>query len=184
MLRWIFLVITLIFVNYTFCQNVDEVERSGGFEYNGVDKLKSDLNFHNKHYGGFSLKSIVAYEEFEGVAVFLFYEYGYLLFPKNESFNLSISAAPQLAIVPIGAIDIPLSCDLNFGSEAGIGTRNVGASVGVGYNSFFYVGGFSEFSPFVRFRLAVENFYCGFQLNTNRDNFLRYSVSAGVKLDL
>jgi len=164
-------------------QNVDEVEKSGAFEYNGEDKLRSSLNFHDKHYGGFSVKSIIANEDFEGAAFFIFYEYGYLLMPKNESFNVSLSAAPQLAIFPLGAIDLPFSCDLNFGSEAGTGVNNVGASLGAGYDAFFFIGGFTEFSPFVRFRLTVENFYGGFQFNTNRDNFLRYSVSAGVKFD-
>jgi len=164
-------------------QNVDGVDRSGAFEYNGEDKLRSDLNFYNKNYGGFSIKTIIAYEEFEGIAYFIFYERSLLLMPKNERFNLSLNAAPQLSVFPIGAIDIPLSFDANFGSEAGTGISGVGASLGIGYNSFFFLGGFSEFSPLVRFRMSFENFYGGFQLNTNKDNFLRYSVSAGVKFD-
>ena len=164
-------------------QNFDEVQTSGTFEYNGEDKLRSDFNFHNKHYGGFSVKSIADNEEFVGAAFFIFYEYGYLLMPKNERFNVSLSAAPQLAISPLGAIDLPFSCDLNFGSEAGIGVKDIGASIGLGYDAFFLINGFTESSPFARFRLTLENFYGGFQLNTNRSNFLRYSVSAGVKFD-
>ena len=186
MLRSFFILTLLCFISVqSNGQNVDEVERSSGFEYNGEDKLISDLNFHNKHYGGFSFSPIFEVdEEFDGIGIFIFYEYGYLLMPKNEAFNISLSAAPQLSIVPIGGIALPISGDLNFGSEAGTGTSSVGASLGLGYNSFFYVTGYSEFSTFVRGRVAFENFYGGVQVNTNPDNFFRYFFSAGVKLDL
>lgn len=171
-------------------QNVDEVERSGAFEYNGEDKLRSQLNFHDKHYAGFAVKSIIINNELAAIAYMLSYEYSYLLMPRNEKFNLSASAMPRVAFFPILGINVPLSVDLNIGNEAGTAFEGIGATFGAGYDTFFFFGGFvdqpsfTENSPFVRMRLSVNNFYGGIQINTNNGGYFRHSISGGVKLDL
>lgn len=166
-----------------FGQNVDEIKRDGSFSYQDEQTLKSRLNQYDKHYGGFSIRPAADNEELFGVFYMLFYEYGYLLMPKNDAFNVSLNAMPQISLIPLGGFSIPVSINANFGSEASTEFGDLGLSLGFGYDAVFVLPDYNESSPFFRMGIGVENFYCSFQYNSREQNFFRYAISAGVKFD-
>lgn len=163
-----------------------EVTGSTSFYYDDDDKKKDELNFHNVFYSGFS-NSLVKIEEDISLPILpaIYFEYKYLIFPKNDYINLSANIHPELALFTWFLVKIPASININFLNEATTEHKNgTGLSLGIGYEYLTTTFDYYEHSLFLRGGFKIDNVRIMYQYKTAKELNINHCISVGVQLDL
>lgn len=156
------------------------------FAYTGNDAVASAMNMHNAHFGGISNSVLVVGEENFTWPYLpaLFYEYDYLVLPRNPGFNVLLGATPEINFFPLFMGRVSGLAELGFLAEAdnkpgqGFGVRLGGGFTGLG--STF---GFTESSPVIRAGFVVDNMRITYMYCTSKPIYINHQVTIGLKFD-
>jgi hypothetical protein len=164
------------------------VEKAGGntFYYDDDDIKKDQLNFHNVFYSGFST-SFVKVDDNISLPVLptIYFEYKYLLLPKNDKLNFSGNINPHIALFNWFLMRIPASININFVNEASTEHKDgFGLSIGAGYEYVASSFDFNEHSPFIQLGIKIDNVKLQYEYKLSNNLIINHSVSVGVQLNL
>jgi len=156
------------------------------FAYTGEDAVLSALNVHHAHYGGVSNSILVLAEEnitWPYLPAF-FYEYNYLLMPRNHGFNLLLGVTPEINLFPLFMGRVSGLAEMGFLAEAdNKPDQGFGFRIGGGFSAFGSTFGLTESSPVIRAGFVVNNLRFTYMYCTAKPIYINHQIAVGIKLD-
>jgi hypothetical protein len=156
------------------------------FAYTGKDAAIDALNTQHAHFGGIS-NSVLVLKEENFVWPYLpaiFFEYNYLLRPRNKQANLSLGVTPEVNVFPLfsgrvsGLAELVLFAEADNKPEKGFGLR-----VGAGYSVFGSTIGLTESSPVLRAGFLVDNIRITYMHTLGKQIYVDHQIAVGIKFD-
>lgn len=160
----------------------------GTFAYTGEDAARDAMDQHNVHFGGFSNSVLVVpYEEGELVWPWLpalFYEYNYLVLPRNRGLNLSLGATPEINLFPYFMGRVSGLAELTVGAESHNNPgQGAGLRFGAGYSALGSTFGLTENSPVLRAGVLFNNIRLTYMYSTARPIYINHQIMVAIKFD-
>ena len=178
--RGIFLGSALLIAVVTFAQP------GTTFAYTGEDAVVSALNTHNANFGGIS-NSVLTVKEENFTWPYLpaiFYEYNYLVIPRNHGFNVLLGATPEINVFPLFMGRVTGLAEMGFLAEADNKPgQGFGLRLGGGFSAFGSTFGLTETSPVLRAGFVVDNIRVTYMYGTSALIYINHQITVGIKFD-
>lgn len=176
----------LFLVSASLCGAVASAQPGSTFAYTGNDAVVSAMNTHNAHFGGISNSVLVVKEENFTWPYLpaLFYEYDYLVMPRNHDFNVLLGAAPEINLFPLFMGRVSGLAEMGFLAEADNKPgQGFGFRLGAGFTAFGSTFGLTENSPVIRAGFVVDNLRFTYMYCTAAPIYINHQVTVGLKFD-
>ena len=158
------------------------------FAYTGEDAVLDALNTQHAHFGGFTNSVLVIKDKQQDyvwpVLPAIFFEYNYLVFPRNHGFNVNLGATPEINLFPWFMGRASVLAELSFLAEADNKPgQGFGLRFGGGFSALGSTFGLTETSPVLRAGFVVDNIRVTYMYSTAKDIYINHQVGVGIKFD-
>lgn len=158
------------------------------FAYTGEDAVLDALNTQHAHFGGLTNSVLVIQDKDQDfIWPFLpaiFFEYNYLVMPRNHVFNVNLGATPEINFFPWFMGRATVLADLSFLAEADNKPgQGFGVRFGGGFSALGSTFGLNETSPVLRAGFVVDNIRVTYMYSTARPIYVNHQIGVGIKFD-
>lgn len=158
------------------------------FAYTGEDAVLDALNTQHAHFGGLT-NSVLIIKERQQEFIWpwlpaIFFEYNYLLLPRNHTFNVNLGATPEINLYPwfmgraTGLVELSFLAEADNKPGQGFGLR-----LGGGFSAFGSTFGLTETSPVLRAGFVVDNIRITYMYCTAKPLYINHQIGVGIKFD-